>query len=340
MWQELLTCMSARQVALCVPIRGEPFALIYWYGVLASVGIFVGALYASKHVESEGGDPDIVWDALIPLLIAALVGARLWYVLAEVLGGSTAYSFARPLDIINPRGGGMNIFGGAVGGLIALVIYARVKKVDGWLLADAGLMGLLLGQGIGRIGNFINLELYGPPTGSSWFGMKVPFNRLAEYANLPEDTRFHPTMLYEMFWLFLVFGVLYYLFRRYQSQIVHGIMTGAYLTLAGLGRFVLEFWRPDQPEITPGVSYSRILAMAYVVIGIIILLDRSGNLRIPFINRPQTPRQRQKSYEEILNQRRRLEQARERERMREQRRKERKTQTRQETSEQQQQQQQ
>jgi phosphatidylglycerol:prolipoprotein diacylglycerol transferase len=327
--------MGARRVALCIPWHGEAIPLVYWYGVLASVGIFVGAWYASKHLESEGEDPDIVWDALLWLLIPALLGARLWYVLAEVMGGSTRYSFSDPIGIINPRDGGMNIFGGAIFGLVALLIYARSKKVDGWLLADGGLMGLLLGQGIGRIGNFINIELYGPPTGSSWFGMKVPAAyRYLEFSNLPEETRFHPTMFYESFWLFLVFGVLYYLFRRYQSQIVHGIMAGAYLTLAGFGRFILEFWRPDQPELTPGVSYSRILAMAYVVIGIIILLDRSGNLRIPFIARPQTPRQRQKAYEEVLTQRRRLEQARERERLREQRRKERKSRAQQEQSQQ------
>lgn len=328
MWQELLTCMSQRRVALCIPWGGEAVPLIYWYGVLASVGIALGAFYASKHVESEGGNPDDVWDALLWVLIPALIGARLWYVLQAVLAGSTAFSLSDPLTIINPRTGGMNIFGGVVLGVIALLIYVRLKKVNGWLLADAALMGLLIGQGIGRFGNFINIELYGPPTGSDWFGMRVPPEyRLPQFQALPEDTLFHPTMIYEAVWLFLCFGVLYFLFRRYQARIIQGAITGTYFVLAGFGRFIMEFWRPDQPGITleSGImlSYSRILSMIYVVVGLIIVLDRLGYVKIPFIARPQTLKQHQRSFEELQREKRRRERARELERLREQRRRER-----------------
>lgn len=328
MWQELLQCMGQRRVALCIPLGGEAVPLIYWYGILAAVGIALGAFYASKHVEMEGDNPDIVWDALLWILIPALLGARLWYVLQAVLGGSTAFSLSRPLEIINPRTGGMNIFGSALFGLIALIIYVRAKRVNGWLLADAALMGLLIGQGIGRFGNFINIELYGPPTGSDWFGMVVPeANRLPQFRGLPPETLFHPTMLYEAAWLFLSFGGLYYLFRRYRENMIHGVLTGAYFVLAGFGRFIMEFWRPDQPGITlqSGIflSYSRIVSMAYVVAGVIVALDRLGYLKIPFIDRPQTLKQRQRALEELEREKRRLERARERSRLREQRRKER-----------------
>jgi len=330
MWQELLTCMAQRRVALCIPIGGEPVELIYWYGVLAAVGIFIGAWYASKHVEMEGENPDVVWDALLWVLIPGLIGGRLWYVLAEVFGGSTAYSITRPLEIINPRQGGMNIFGAAVFGLIAILIYVRVKKIDGWLMADAALMGLLLGQGIGRFGNFINAELYGPPTGSSWFGMLVPAQyRMAQYASLSPETRFHPTMIYEAVWLFITFGVFYYLFRRSQKSFIHGVLSGAYLVMTGVGRFVLEIGglRPDQPRLPEpaNVSISTVIAMTYVVIGLIIVLDRLGYLRIPLIPRPQTMRQREQAYESLLRARARAERAREREKQRDERRKARRT---------------
>ncbi len=330
MWQELLTCMSGRRVALCIPWKGQAVELIYWYGVLASVGIFLGAFYASKHFELEGEDPEPVWDALLWILIPALLGARLWYVLQAMLGGSTAFSLSRPLEILNPRTGGMNIFGGVVFAAITLIIYAaRNKKVDGWLLADAGLMGLFIGQGIGRIGNFINAELSGQPTGSQWFGMLVPVEYRSDFRDLPLDTRFHPTMFYEAFWLFLCFGVLYYLFRRYQERFIHGMLAGLYLILAGVGRFIVETWRPDQPRfIMPSgaesfLSGSRLFSLLYVAVGAIILLDRMGHLKIPFIARPQTPRQRERAFQELMTQRRRRERAKERERLRAQRRKER-----------------
>jgi phosphatidylglycerol:prolipoprotein diacylglycerol transferase len=340
MWQEIVACSAAREVAFCIPWFGGTALPIFWYGILASIGIFAGAFYASKHIEREGQDPEIVWDALLWVLVAALVGARLWYVLAEVLGGTaTGETFSLTswqgfLNIINPRSGGMNIFGGVIFGFGAAGLYSRNKKIDGWLITDAGLMGLLIGQAIGRVGNFINQELYGPPTGIEWFGMRVDAeNRLSDFVSFPPETRFHPTMFYEITWLLVTFAVLYYLFRRYQERFVHGYLTGAYLILAGFGRFIIEFWRPDQPKFTvPNmgglqISFSSILSMVYVVVGIVILLDRMGHLRLPFIARAQSRKQRLAAYQEILAQRRRHERTSERERIREQRRKEREQRT-------------
>ena len=331
MWEQLLQCSASGNVAFCIPwptFLGGPTLAIYWYGILAATGIFLGTIYAAKHVEWEGRDPDVIWDAFFWVLIAALVGARLWYVLQAVIGGTGEYSFAHPLDIINTRQGGMNIFGGAIFGAIAIIIYARIKKLDVWLLTDAGLMGLLIGQGIGRIGNFINAELYGPPTGSSWFGMTIPEGqRIGIYRDLatyPLDTRFHPTMFYEAAWLFLTFGVLFFVFRRYQEKLVHGRLTGVYLMATGVGRFVVEFFRLDQPKMPGSIfSYSQLVAALYLVVGLIILLDRMGHFRIPLIARPQNERQRQQAYQAILEDRRKRERAKQRHQERERRRKQR-----------------
>jgi phosphatidylglycerol:prolipoprotein diacylglycerol transferase len=328
MWDQLLQCSAPRDVAFCIPFFGGTPLAIYWYGILAATGIFAGAIYAAKHVEREGQNPDMIWDAFFWILIAALVGARLWYVLQAVIGGTGEYSLSRPLDIINTRQGGMNIFGGAFFGAMAMIIFARVKKFDGWLIADAGLMGLLIGQGIGRIGNFINIELYGPPTGSSWFGMLVPeAERISIYRDLtqyPLDTRFHPTMFYEAGWLFLVFGVLFFLFHRYQERFIHGMLAGCYLMAAGFGRFFIEFFRPDQPKLPNSIfSYSQLAAVLYLVLGVIFFLDRLGHFRIPLIARPQNARQRQQTYQTILDNRRKLERSEVRRKERERRQKQR-----------------
>lgn len=321
-WQE---CMAQRRVALCIPWNGEMIPLIYWYGILAAAGIFIGAWVASKYLENEGKDPELIWDALLWILIPGLIGSRLWYVLSEVLGGSTAYSLSDPLTIINPRQGGMNIFGSLVFGLIALMIFIRKKKLDGWLMFDATLLGLMLGQGIGRLGNFINIELYGPPTNSSWFGMIVPAaNRLQDYMMLPAETRFHPTMLYEMAFLLLTFGGIYYLYRRNTTHFIHGMISGMYFVLGGFGRFMLEVLglRPDQPTLPAyDISYSTILAVASVLIGLIIILDRLNYIKLPGIARPKSFEEREAAFKSITRDRERRMREQEKEKARQERRK-------------------
>jgi phosphatidylglycerol:prolipoprotein diacylglycerol transferase len=346
MWEQLTQCIAdgGGRVAFCIPwpaFLGGTTLPIYWYGILASLAIFVGAFYASKHIEAEGGDPDMVWDALLWILIPALLGARLWYVGQAVMGGSTDFAVANASDVLkifNSRLGGMNIFGGAFFGLVALIAYARYSKIDGWLLADATMMGLLIGQGIGRFGNFINKELYGPPTGSTWFGMTVPADRRIgpyfDMATYPPNTLFHPTMFYEAAWLFLTFGVLFFLFRRNQERFIHGMIAGVYLIAAGFGRFWVEFLRLDQPKIPGGlVSYSQIAALVFILLGIIVLFDRLGYIsmfaffKVFFknspVSRPQTRRQRQQAFQAVLGDRRRQLRASEREKVRAQRRKQR-----------------
>lgn len=296
--QEWLDCfVGVRRVAVCIPnpVGGHSIEL-FWYGILASVGIFLGAWYASKHVERAGEDGNLVWDALLWVLVPALIGARLWYVGQVVAGGGPGASLyaSDPLQVLNFRAGGMNIFGGVVFGLVAVIVYTRVTKADGWLLADAALMGALIGQGIGRFGNWINQELYGPPTNLPW-GIRIPQEaRIAPWNNLDafplETTRFHPTFFYEAFWLFLTFGVLYWVTRRFQSRLVPGAITGGYLLLAGVGRFWIEWFRPDQPRIPLGppydnISFGRFFAFVYILIGALILLDRYDYIRIPGVKR-------------------------------------------------------
>jgi len=337
MWQQLVECAADRQVAFCIPLPeaiGGPAFPIFWYGILAALGILVGATYARWHVDREGEDPDLIWDLMLWVLPMGLLGGRLWYVgQAVLIDGSTAYSFSRPFEIIWPRFGGMNIIGGALFAVIGALIFFRIRKgINTWVIADAGLMGLFIGHAIGRIGNLVNIELYGPPTGSDTFGILVPAeHRLAQFAALPPETRFHPTMLYEAAWLTLCFGVLVYLFWRYQEKFKPGIFTALYLTLAGFGRFFFEFYRPDQPRldrfVTPGtflatLSFSQFMSVLYFLVGLILLFNRLGQVRLRFIGigEPVSDREREKHLEAVGRERRRRERTREREKAREERR--------------------
>ena len=302
-WTECF--VGVRNVAICIPIPGgaQPIEL-FWYGMLASFGIFLGAWLASKYIEREGEDANLVWDSLLWVLIPGLLGARLWYVGQEIVGGRGLIYINDPIQIINFRGGGMNIFGGVVFGLIAVIVYTRQTGKEGWLLADAALLGALVGQAIGRIGNWVNQELYGPPTTLPW-GVKIPAaSRIGEFANLtlyPVDTtRFHPTFFYEFIWLLLSFAALVYLWRRFKPLVIRGTMTGGYLLLAGVGRFWIEFFRPDQPRVplSPpynNLSFGRLFALLYVFAGLLLLLDRYGYIRIPFIKRPASVEDKQPS---------------------------------------------
>ncbi|MGF1506358.1 MAG: prolipoprotein diacylglyceryl transferase [Anaerolineae bacterium] len=328
MWQEIVACSSEVRVAFCLPIRigGELFP-VYWYGIIAAIGIIVGATYAQHHLRMESEDPDIVWDALLFVLPAGLLGARLWYVAQTALAGTVQYSSV--LDVFNPRQGGMNIFGGALLGFIALALFTRARKADGWVLADGALMGLLLGQAIGRMGNLVNRELYGPPTELPWC-IRIPAQfRLPDYATLPPDTRIHPTMVYEAIWLVLVFGVMYYLFQRYQREIVRGIPAGVYFIAAGIGRFIVEVWRPDQPTIPnpttgePLMTAGQFFALLYMLLGTIIVLERTGYIRIPFLDKPPTWKERRQAYDKIEEDRERQQRRMARERERQSRRRER-----------------
>ncbi|TET51369.1 MAG: prolipoprotein diacylglyceryl transferase, partial [Anaerolineales bacterium] len=200
---------------------------IHWYGVLLTVGIFLGALYAAKRARQDGESSEHVWNALILAVALGVVCARLYHVFSEPAGGNVGWSYYRehPLEIVAIWKGGFGIYGGIIGGVLGAVIYtwrAGLRPLQ-WL--DYGAPGLALGQAIGRWGNFFNQELYGPPTDLP-FGVVIErAHRIAPYNDLityPEDTLFHPTFLYESLWCLLVFVVLALISRKLKHRLRDG----------------------------------------------------------------------------------------------------------------------
>ncbi len=259
---------------------------LYWYGVLVMLGVAVAAWLTAVEFKRRGQDPDYVWDSLLWILPAGVIGARLWYVVNSTLGGDLHY-LQNPLTILNLKEGGLHYFGALLFGAIAFVLYARKMKLDVWLMLDSVAPGLLLGQAVARPANFINQELYGQPTTLPW-GIRIaaqnriyPYNNLALY---PETTRFHPTFAYEMVWNLLATGLLLWIARKYKDKLKPGVVFGIWLILAGVGRNVIEFFRPDQPTF-PGTafSYSRLIALLMVVAGLLLVLIKFKILKIKFI---------------------------------------------------------
>jgi phosphatidylglycerol:prolipoprotein diacylglycerol transferase len=173
----------------------------------------------------------------------------------------------------------LHYFGAILLGAIAFYFYAKKMGLDMWLALDAVVPGLLLAQAVARPANFINQELYGQPTNLPW-GIKIQAeNRIAPWNNMvlyPEETtRFHPTFAYEMIWNFFAAGILFILARRYKDKMKPGVIFGAWLILAGVGRNIIEFFRPDQPGFTgTNFSYSRLVAILMVIAGIVIILAK------------------------------------------------------------------
>jgi phosphatidylglycerol:prolipoprotein diacylglycerol transferase len=249
-----------------------------WYGVIVMIGVIVGALIVERGLKDRGEKGDRIWDALIWVLPAGIIGARLWYVFNAILGGNRSY-LDNPASILRVWEGGLHIFGGFLFGSLALLYYLRQNKLDPWLFLDAAGSAALVGQGIGRIANFINQELYGPPTTLPWGIPIAAEHRLPQYQDLGlfplETTRFHPAFAYEMLWNFASAGLLLWLSRRFKEDLKPGALFASWLILAGVGRVIIEFFRPDQPKIEGlGISYSSIFAALMAIAGAILLMIR------------------------------------------------------------------
>lgn len=271
----MLDFLQIDPVAFTIPI-GDGFP-IYWYGIIVVIGIAIGALWAGREIERRGQDVDELYNGLIVVIFAGYLFARLTYVLLDVIGGQGA-QYSTFLDVINVRAGGVNILGGFIGAALAGFIYVRWRRLKFWHYADVAGPALLIAQAIGRWGNFINQELYGPPTDLPW-GITITNNRLPQYIDLPADTRFHPTFLYESLWLFAGFILLTWLNARYRDQWKPGTLFGAFLIWWGGGRAWIELFRPDQPTIGESfITYSMIAALLLALFGVYVLLSRYDKL--------------------------------------------------------------
>lgn len=265
-----------------------------WYGVLVAIGIAVSGWLAEQELRRRGENPEHVWNALLWLLPAGVIGARTWYVINAIVGGNTFY-LENPIQMINIPAGGLHIYGGFLFGAVALYFYSRKYQIDMWLFLDVIAPITMIGQAVARPANFINQELYGFPTTLPW-GIPIDAaHRLGLYRDLTlfplETTRFHPTFAYEMIWNFITAGTLLWAVRRVPDKFKPGSILFWWLILAGTGRVLMEFFRIDQPRIFGGLTTtSQLVSFVMAGVGLLLLMARNGTFSIPGLKFPDAYR--------------------------------------------------
>lgn len=240
---------------------------IAFYGVIIGIGILCGILMAAYIAKKEDTNPDLIWDFAIYAIVCSIIGARIYYVIFE-------WDVYRNdlLSIFNIRKGGLAIYGAVIAAFITLWIYCRVKKQSFLHIADICVPGLVLGQIIGRWGNFMNREVFGEYT-DNLLAMRLPVDAVRSSdisesiaRNMVEGTNYiqvHPTFLYEGLWN-LALLLLMLLYRRHKK--FQGEMWLLYLGGYGLGRAWIERIRTDTlfiPHTT--IAVSQVLAVVLFV---------------------------------------------------------------------------
>lgn len=245
---------------------------IYYYGVIIMLGALAALWLAIREAKYRELDSEIVWDVVPWLLIAGIIGARLWHVLtpSKSMGAGIDYYFSNPIEILKIRKGGLGIPGGILGGIIALIIYCRKKKLNFFTWADIIVPGVALAQAIGRWGNFINQELYGSPTDLPWAIHIDEANRLPEYM---QYETYHPMFLYESLWNLMNMFLLLVLERQYKDKLLPGDLLFTYLIVYPWGRFLLEFMRLDT-SLVGGVNINQLTMLVVMVFAIVMLVIR------------------------------------------------------------------
>lgn len=260
-----------REAAISFPMFGDfsinpssSFTLFghtfYWYGAIIALGFILAILYCSRRSrEFVGVSSDDLFDFILWLIPVAIIGARLYYVLFRF----SDYA-SRPADIFKIWEGGLAIYGGIIAGALLALIWCRKKGIPLGALGDIAIYGLLIGQSIGRWGNFINREAFGRETDVFCrMGLTVPGNATIYV---------HPTFLYESLWNFAGFLFLHFYFKKHERRF-DGEVTLLYVAWYGLGRAMIEGLRTDSLYI-PGtaIRVSQLLAALSAIVAVVLLV--------------------------------------------------------------------
>ncbi len=230
-----------------------PFA-VRWYGLMYVVGILAGLFVALPYARQRGLDEEKVWTLFWPAAIAALVGARLYYVVQSDFG---AY-LAQPWRIFAFWEGGMAFYGAVVGAAAALAVGCQRQKISFWTLVDAAALFAVVGQGFGRIGNIVNGDIVGYPTDLPWGVVYLhPRSFVADHT-----VAYQPAAFYELLFNICFFAILWSLRFRFRRP---GMLFATYLIIYSIGQFAIFFLR-DNEVLFWGLKNAQLTALVVLAV--------------------------------------------------------------------------
>lgn len=238
---------------------------VYYYGILMAMSLALGVLTAGLITRKFYPmlNPDDVYDLAPHLIIGAILGARVYYCLV-----SWPYFIQNPLEIFQVWHGGLSIHGGIIGGLIFGILYAKRHKLPVLKLCDIFSYGLVLGQALGRWGNFFNSEAFGRPT-ENFLKLYIPiYKRPLEYM---QYDYFHPTFLYESMLDIFIFLILFFIIRKV-SRNKDGVVFFSYLILYSIARIIVEQVRIDSVLNVYGIPIAQIVSVFLIGVSVIALV--------------------------------------------------------------------
>ena len=234
---------------------------VYWYGIIITLGVVSAFLYGMKNAKRFDMNPDHIFNSFVVVLPLSILSARAYYIIFD-----PDMTFADFFDIGGRGFAGLAIYGGVIGAAITIFIMQRIYKFSILSALDITSIGFLIGQGIGRWGNFVNQEAYGTFTGSDWFGMTG--GKIA--AQMGSDALVHPCFLYESLWCILGFVLLHFASKKRSFKGQIALMYGAWY---GFERTFIELLRTDSLMLgNSGIRVSSLLSALLCITCVTILI--------------------------------------------------------------------
>lgn len=266
--------LTLRPIAFSIPLGSRHWD-IYWYGIIIAIGFLLALIYAIKNSKRFGIDNDRMLDVVMVTVPLAILCARTYYVLfdGEKLEGiGDFFGFGDSSGF-----SGLAIYGGVIGAFSVGALMCKLRKVNILDMFDLTALGFLIGQGIGRWGNFVNQEAFGCPTGSSWWGMTSE-RVVSDFASKGFDTTAlaHPCFLYESVWCILGFFLLHKLSKKrlYKGQIIL-----SYCAWYGFGRGIIELLRTDSLPLGTNIRISSILSFVLLIASVTVMTVISKKIK-------------------------------------------------------------